>query len=156
MYETICPRQTDLAVTKALAKMGLPDAKEVPGYLDWDIRTGATVWDQAWSDLFGFSRGIYCGHTVDWVKSIHLEDLSDVMASLNDHLTGKSAHFLAEYRLAEDCGKSHSIRTCGVVVGRNSVDRPTWVIMLSQKIPRPEKTQDYSFLNAASRLPAEY
>ncbi|MBU8871174.1 MAG: PAS domain-containing protein [Gemmatimonadales bacterium] len=118
-----------------LARLNLINLTQGMGFLDWDVRTGNTTWDKNWSWLFGLPRGVFHGNAGDWEKTIHCHDLPEVMEILNDHLTGETQHFDSEYRLVGSCGKSHSVHTLGLAVARNSLGRPTRVVLISQEAP---------------------
>ncbi len=102
--------------------------------MDWEVTSGIATWDQTWSELFKLPPGKQSGTAGIWEQAIHPDDFPEVMEELNNHLSGKSPHFIAKYRLAGCPGREYSIRTCGVALARNILSRPTQVRFVSQKI----------------------
>jgi len=121
------------------------------GYLDWDVRTGQISWDPAWADLFGWPHGIGSGNAGLWEDAIHPHDLGEVMEKLNEHLRGLTSVFVARYRLNSHCGQPHSIDTSGLVMARNTIGRPTRVILTSHKIAALEYTMARRYESPLSR-----
>ncbi len=117
-----------------LNRLNLKDLAHDFAFLDWDVRTGKTSWDQNWSKLFNLPHGVFRGNAGDWEKAIHCLDLAEVLEILNDHLNGETSHFDLKYRLDGSCDNLRSVHTCGVVIARNKKGRPTRVIMISQEI----------------------
>ncbi len=134
MFETVSKTKLRLDFPSLVSKTGISVSSRDTGFMDWDVRSGRTTWNKTWTQLFGLPKGIYYGDAGMWEKSIHADYLPEVIESLNDHLSGKTRYFDSEYRLEHHCGKSHSIRTFGITVDRNSMGRPTRVILISQKI----------------------
>ncbi len=121
-------------LTALLADLGPMPFSQDLGFLDWDVRSGNITFDHTWAGLFGLPHSVSCGNAGDWEKSVHAQDLPEVLERLNAHLAGETPHFELEYRLADGGEKIHSMRTCGVTVARNSQGRPTRVIMVSRGI----------------------
>ena len=134
MFETLNSTPSKQILPALMARLNFIIKTKGTGFLDWNVRTGHTTWDKTWALLFGLPHGLYSGNAGMWEKSIHTNNLPDVMETLNEHLMGETPHFDAKYRLESHCGKSYSIRTCGVIVDKNSLGRPSRMILISQKI----------------------
>lgn len=132
MLELKRPNKTNEAIAYLLSKFDFTMMNKSMGYLEWDIRSGMIYWDPAWATLFGISSGVYCGNAGDWEDLIHPDDLPEVIDTLNEHLCGNTPFFLAEYRLAKCSEEKCTIKTCGIVVTKSSLDRPVWAVMISQ------------------------
>ncbi|MFJ3667332.1 SpoIIE family protein phosphatase [Streptomyces sp. NPDC090106] len=73
--------------------------KEVSvGSWDWDVRTGALVWDEAALELYGTSPADFTGRIEDWLRIVHPDDLPQTLSSaqraIRDHTL-----YEAEYRV---------------------------------------------------------
>jgi PAS domain-containing protein len=111
------------------------------GYLQWETRTGQTLWDTHWAELFGLPLKSHTGTAGLWEQAIHPHDQPEVMDLLNDHLNGLTENFEAQYRLASHCDQPHSISTYGRVIVRRTNGRPSRIIMISHKIAALEYTK---------------
>ncbi len=140
MHRCHITNQVQKDLVSALTVLGIETDVTGQGVLDWDVRTGKVTWDAKWSVLFASSACAGSGNAGVWEKAIHPADLCDVLEKLNEHLSGKSDFFVAEYRLNPACGQPHSVRTSGIVVSRRDNGRPCRVIMASHKIAPLEYT----------------
>ncbi|WP_234543561.1 SpoIIE family protein phosphatase [Streptomyces shenzhenensis] len=72
--------------------------KEVSvGSWDWDVRTGALIWDEAALELYGTRPADFTGRIEDWMRIVHPDDLPQTLSSaqraIRDHTL-----YEAEYR----------------------------------------------------------
>lgn len=66
---------------------------------DWDVPNHRVHFSPRWKELRGFAPEEVSDREEEWSSGIYAEDLPRVMASVQDHFTGKTEHFAAEYRI---------------------------------------------------------
>ena len=64
---------------------------------DWDVKTGALIWPRGLESLLGHPATA-AGKIGFWLSHIHPDDLDRIQESLRETLTGKSDHWMGEYR----------------------------------------------------------
>jgi PAS domain S-box-containing protein len=91
---------------------------------DWNIKTGVIYRDRRWAELVGLEAKESFADISAWASSVHPEDLPAAQAALDSHLQGKTAVYMAEYRLRTKPG--HWIWTLdrGKVVLRDKEGQP--------------------------------
>ncbi|MCK5136303.1 MAG: response regulator [Bacteroidales bacterium] len=78
----------------ALAMQGSQD-----GVWDWDTKTNMQYLSGRWNEMLGFGHSEVTMDHDDWLDYIHPEDRADTLKKFKKHLSGKSDHFLAEFRV---------------------------------------------------------
>ncbi|AXX93528.1 hypothetical protein CPU12_12800 [Malaciobacter molluscorum LMG 25693] len=68
------------------------------GLWDIDLDSKKIFFSNKWLDMFGYTRGEIQTFD-DWLNLIHTEDRKKVTYKFNEHLNGKTEHFLCEYRI---------------------------------------------------------
>jgi len=89
------------------------------GFWDWDVNTGAAVFNKRWATMLGYSIDEIKPHINSWKERIHPEDLSSVMVELKAHLDGKTPFYQSEHRLLTKSGEWRWILDNGKVMKRN-------------------------------------
>jgi PAS domain S-box-containing protein len=90
---------------------------------DWDLASGALVWNDRWWVL----RGLPARQTPSlevWQRSVHPEDLARVMQALEKHLDGQTPLFEVEYRVQHTDGSVRWVLDRGQVVERDASGAP--------------------------------
>lgn len=94
------------------------------GLWDWNVKTGAAVFNDRWATMLGYSpkeiRPIYD----QWVQLVHPDDLSGVMERLNAHLDGSAPFYEVEHRLLTKDGQWLWVLSRGKVFDRDAEGRP--------------------------------
>ncbi|MHC3474294.1 SpoIIE family protein phosphatase [Streptomyces sp. 7R007] len=68
------------------------------GSWDWDLRTGALIWDEAALALYGTRPADFTGRIDDWMRSVHPDDLAPTLAALQRAITERTV-YEAEFRV---------------------------------------------------------
>jgi len=91
---------------------------------DWNLKLGTIYRDQRWAELLGHEAQESLADQSAWASSVHPDDLASAQAALDAHLHGKTAVYMAEYRLRSKSG--HWIWTLdrGKVVQRDRDGKP--------------------------------
>ena len=91
---------------------------------DWNIKTGAIYRDRRWAELVGLESQESFADISAWSNSIHPEDLPAAQYALDAHLQGRTAVYMAEYRLRTKSGQWIWTLDRGKVVLRDKDGRP--------------------------------
>ncbi len=72
----------------------------------WDInfKSKKVFFSNTWLNMFGYKRGDINSYN-DWLNLIHKDDRDNVVKKMDEHTSGKSDHFMAEYRLKTKLGR---------------------------------------------------
>src|ERR1039457_1594939 len=94
------------------------------GLWDWDLKTGISYLNPRYWEIIGYAAQETVPN-LEFFKSIgHPEDCPGVQATMNDHLAGKSAQSMVEYRMIADDGTEKLIWGRGKVVERAADGQP--------------------------------
>jgi PAS domain S-box-containing protein len=91
---------------------------------DWNIKTGAIYRDRRWAELIGLESQESFADISAWSHSIHPDDLPAAQYALDAHLQGRTAVYMAEYRLRTKSGQWLWTLDRGKVVLRDKDGRP--------------------------------
>ncbi len=105
---------------------------------DWNIQTGALVFNRRWAEMLGYSPDEIRPNLDSWEDSIHPEDSERVKGALNRHVAGDTPSCEMEYRIATKSGEVRWVLTRGKVVERDNDGRPlratgTWLDITDRK-----------------------
>jgi len=82
------------------------------GSWDWDLASGALVWDEAAMELYGTRPADFTGHIDSWIRVVHPDDLAPTLA-LAERAVRDHGVFEAEYRVRRLDGGWDWTRTRG-------------------------------------------
>ncbi|RXJ85581.1 PAS domain-containing protein [Arcobacter sp. CECT 8985] len=68
------------------------------GLWDIDLDTKKIFFSNKWLEMFGYTRGDIQTFD-DWLNLIHEDDRQKVIYKFNEHIDGKTEHYLCEYRI---------------------------------------------------------
>ncbi|MGW3137212.1 SpoIIE family protein phosphatase [Streptomyces sp. NPDC001139] len=68
------------------------------GSWDWDIRTGALIWDEAALELYGTRPAEFTGRIENWMRIVHPDDLAATLAAAQRAIADGTV-YEAEYRV---------------------------------------------------------
>jgi len=91
---------------------------------DWNIETGAVVYNERWAQIRGFSLNDVAPHISSRMNGIHPEDLSLVEQQLKACLDGDTVEYEAEMRVNTCAGEWTWILDRGRVIERDSQGKP--------------------------------
>lgn len=94
------------------------------GLWDWNIRTGAAVFNDRWATMLGYAPRDLSPQYGQWVDLIHPDDRDLVMQCLKAHLQGETALYEAEHRLRTKDGRWLWVLTRGRVFDRGGDGEP--------------------------------
>ncbi|MDE3117488.1 MAG: PAS domain-containing protein [Nitrospirota bacterium] len=94
------------------------------GTWDWQVQTGAAVFNRRWAEMLGYALEELAPHIGTWERLVHSEDLPQVMDALQAHLNGHTSAFESELRMKTKGGGWRWILARGRVVSRDAQGRP--------------------------------
>ncbi|MCP9469726.1 MAG: response regulator [Nitrospira sp.] len=107
------------------ARLRLTLEVSTDGLYDWNLQTLQAHYSPSWIKLLGLEgHDIPLNNVYDWKNRVHQDDRSWVERTLNDHLQGKTDHFIVEHRVRHRSGEWKWFAMCGKVVHRDEVGRP--------------------------------
>ena len=122
-------QDNELLLSEERLKMVLEGSQE--GFWDWNIETGEVKHNDRWAQMLGYSTvKEFEENAVSWTSLIHPDDRDAVLASINNHLKGRTDRHEMEYRVLTKNGgcykwildhakiverdvKGHPLRMCG-------------------------------------------
>ncbi len=89
------------------------------GTWDWNIETGALIVNERWVEMLGYTLDEIKPDLSTWENLVHPEEKEEISRQLTDHLEGRTALFMTEYRLRHKSGKWIWILDVGKVFERD-------------------------------------
>ena len=93
------------------------------GTWDWDLNSGAVVFNKRWQDMLGLEGQVESTFKF-WEKLIHPDDLPRFLLELNASLSGESTRLYSEYRMWAIRGHWIWVLALGKVLERDAEGNP--------------------------------
>ncbi|WP_298232239.1 CHASE domain-containing protein [uncultured Azohydromonas sp.] len=93
------------------------------GLWDWSITTGTLAWNARWLAMRGCGAAEPLPSVAGWKGLVHPEDREAMQAALRAHLEGRSAAYVAEYRVGTGAAPWRWVLDVGRVVERDAQGR---------------------------------
>jgi PAS domain S-box-containing protein len=94
------------------------------GTWDWQVQSGAVVFNQRWAGMLGYTSDEVEPHVRTWERLVHPDDLPHVMDVLQAHLDGRTPFYETEHRMKTKDGSWKWILVRGRVVDRDAQGAP--------------------------------
>jgi PAS domain S-box-containing protein len=95
------------------------------GTWDWNVQTGATVYDERWAEIAGYTlEELEPVSQQTWRDLVHPEDRERSGEALRRHLAGESEHYECEFRMKHKDGRWVCVHDRGMVVERTDDGKP--------------------------------
>ncbi|BCB26829.1 hypothetical protein SKTS_17150 [Sulfurimicrobium lacus] len=94
------------------------------GVWDWNIQSGEALYSRRWKEMLGYAEEEIANKADEWVNRVHPEDMPSVMANIQDHIAGKTATAVAEFRMQSKDGSWKWILGRGMVAERDAEGKP--------------------------------
>lgn len=111
------------------------------GVWDWDIQSGQASFSKRWKEMLGFAEGEIQGHSEEWTKRVHPEDMPAVREAIEAHMDRKLPSAVVDYRLQAKDGSYRWIQGRGMVVSRDAQGSPLRLVGTNTDITE-RKLQD--------------
>ncbi len=89
------------------------------GTWDWDLETGAVIFNRQWAEMLGYSREELDFHFSTWEDLVHPDDLERATNILDRYIDGEIDTYNPEIRMRTKDGDWKWIQTIGKVVDRD-------------------------------------
>jgi PAS domain S-box-containing protein len=104
------------------------------GLWDWDVVTSTVFFSPQLKRMLGYGPDEMDPSLDTWSRNIHPDDAPQVMAALNEHLSGRRARYESEYRLRSRNGDFLWVHDRGRVCERDAAGAATRVVGMVQDI----------------------
>lgn len=94
------------------------------GTWDWNVPTGTVTFDARWAAMLGYRLEDVEPHVGFWERSVHPDDLADVMKAVNAHLRGETPTYESEHRVRHKSGSWVWVLDKGTVIDRDADGAP--------------------------------
>ena len=112
------------------------------GVWDWNIQTGDAVLSKRWKAMLGYTDAEIGNHASEWSSRVHPDDLPGAMQSVQEHMEGKTASAVSEFRMR--CKDGHYIWTLGrgMVVSRSADGKPLRLVGTQEDITGRKQAEE--------------
>ncbi len=111
------------------------------GVWDWNIITNEVYFSDTWKTMLGYDVDEIEGSLSEWEEKVHPDDIKIVFKKINDHLNGKTEHYISEHRVKIKDGSYKWILDRGKVVEFNEDSTPLRMIGTHVDINKTKQLQ---------------
>ncbi|MEH6669253.1 PAS domain S-box protein [Halopseudomonas sp.] len=98
------------------------------GTWEWNVQTGATVFNERWADIVGYSLAELAPVSIDtWMGLAHPDDLQASNAALQAHFDGTAEFYDVQCRMRHKRGHWVWVHDRGRLVSRSADGQPLWM-----------------------------
>lgn len=109
-------KQTEIQLHEANLRYDLASKAANIGVWDWDIKTGALLWDETMMNLYGVDSAQFDGTHNAWLKSLHPEDMESQNKEMEEALQGQK-NFSTQFRIIQpNNGQVKHLRSFGYII----------------------------------------
>jgi PAS domain S-box-containing protein len=117
------------------------------GSWDWNVKTGAVVFNSRWAEMRGYRLDEIAPHVESWTAGVHPDDWFDVQRALNDHFDGKKPMYEVVHRVRCKSGDWIWILDRGKVSMRDETGRPIRMVGTELDVTVRKRAEDeHAFL----------
>ena len=122
-------------------RMELALAGSELGSWDWNVISGAMVFNERWCSMLGYRARELPPHVDSWRALVHPQDRAHTEATLQQHLASGHSIYESEHRLRHKDGHWVWVLDRGRVVGRNAQGAPLRVVGTQMDITARKQTE---------------
>ena len=98
------------------------------GTWEWNVQTGATVFNERWADIVGYTLAELAPVSIDtWMGLAHPDDLQASNAALQAHFDGTAEFYDVQCRMRHKDGHWVWVHDRGRLVSRSADGQPLWM-----------------------------
>jgi two-component system sensor histidine kinase/response regulator len=148
-------KQAEAALRDSEARWQFAVDSAGDGIWDWNVTTGKVFYSQQCKANLGYADEEIGDALEDWIEKVHPADLPATWQGIQDHLQGKTAHFVSEQRMRSRRGAWRWILIRGKVIERAADQSAVRVIatqtdITSRKLAEEELKRSYEALRQAA------
>jgi PAS domain S-box-containing protein len=98
------------------------------GVWDRNLLTGEVYYSPTWKRMLGYEEDEIGNSPEEFSRRIHADDLPATQVAVDDHLSGRSAHYVSEHRMRCKDGSYKWILARGIAVDSDAAGKPTRII----------------------------
>ena len=133
IFDTITERKkAELALREVGQRLELATRSGGLGIWDWNLETGAMIWDSRMMEIYGYGPGDFPGGLEAWERRLHPEDKNAASADSQAALRGERDYH-SEFRILLPDGSTRHVSADGIVQ-RNAEGRPIRMIGLNRDV----------------------
>ena len=121
------------------------------GVWDWNIQSHETVYSPLWKAMLGYTEADILPTVQEWQTRIHPDDQLPVQELLQAYLSGKTEHYMVEFRLRCKDNSYKWILARGMLVSKSEDNKPLRMIGTHTDISEL-KNKEVALEEALSRL----
>jgi PAS domain S-box-containing protein len=110
------------------------------GSWQWEIATGAVIWDVRLEEIFGYAPGTFPRTFEAWLERIHPEDVPEVLEIVNRAMDERSSYLLRTRVVWPDGTTVKSIESWGQVT-TDAAGNPTGTVGCVRDVTEEKETQ---------------
>jgi PAS domain S-box-containing protein len=123
------------------------------GSWDWNIKTGAVIFNRRWAEMRGFRPEEIRPHVDSWISGVHPDDFPRVSKALTDYFAGRCSDYDTEHRVRTKSGQWIWIQDRGKVFARDEAGKPARMVGTEFDITERKRSQDeQAFLAEAGTI----
>lgn len=111
------------------------------GTWNWEIRTGAVLFNKRWSEMLGYEPHELIGQVDTWSNLVHPDDIDVVTQNLQAHLRGETPVYIVEHRLRHKSGRWIWVLDTGKVFKRDQDGEPLQALGIHLDITAQKESQ---------------
>lgn len=136
-------RQMEAELTSERTRLaGIIEATHV-GTWEWNVRTGATVFNERWAEIIGYTLEEISPATIEtWMKYTHPDDLKRCNEMLEKHFRGELLYYDVEVRMRHKNGEWVWVHDRGKVVSRTREGKPLLMLGTHQDITERKRIEN--------------
>ena len=108
-------RRTHERLARSEERFALAVAGSNDGIWDWDLRTNEVFYSPRWKQMLGYDDDEIANAYSEWERLVHPDDRDRALATIADHVEGRTAHYELEHRLLHKDGTYRTILSRGLV-----------------------------------------
>jgi PAS domain S-box-containing protein len=104
------------------------------GVWDWNIQTGEATLSKRWKEMLGYTESEIGNHAEEWSGRVHPDDLAGTMHCIQEHMEGKTATAVTEFRMRAKDGRYIWMLGRGLVVSHSADGKPLRLVGTQEDI----------------------
>ena len=134
-------RLTEQALVETNERLGMALSAGQLGLWDWYIQTGASLFDEGWSEMLGYRHRELVQTYATWRSLVHPDDLEATEAILMAHVEGKTPFYAANFRMRAKSGEWVWIYDRGKVVEWDDAGAPVRAVGVHVNITEHKRAE---------------